>query len=54
VRVGMFTYGMGDRLTGIGRFTRGLTYALTRHDPSVDIVLLNPYPDSPLSWYRDF
>lgn len=54
MRVGVFTYGMGDHLTGIGRFTREMTYALARCDPSIEIVLLSPYPQSPLTWYRDF
>jgi glycosyltransferase involved in cell wall biosynthesis len=45
---------MADRLTGIGRYTHELTYALRRLDPALDIILLNPYPGSRLPWYRDF
>jgi glycosyltransferase involved in cell wall biosynthesis len=31
-----------------------LTYALRDLDAGVEIVLLNPHPDSTLAWYRDF
>jgi len=54
MRVGFFTYGMGQRLTGIGRYTVELTRALKAAEPGLEIVLLNPYPDSPLEWYREF
>ena len=54
MRVGFFTYGMEDRLTGIGRYARELTYALRGLDPTLEIILLNPYPGSPLPWYGDF
>ncbi|PYE55659.1 glycosyltransferase family 4 protein [Deinococcus yavapaiensis] len=54
MKVGMFTYGMADRLTGIGRYTVELTRALRRVEPTLEVVLLNPYPASPLPWYREF
>ncbi len=54
MRVGLFTYGMRDRLTGIGRYAHELSYALRDLDPQVELILLTPYPDSPLPWYRDF
>ena len=56
MRVGVFTYGIErpDRLTGIARYTTELTRALARLDGGPEIVLLSPYPDSPLPWYRDF
>ena len=54
MRVGMFTYGMAENLTGIGRYAVELTCALRRVDPNIEIVLLNPYPESKLAWYRDF
>jgi len=53
VRVGFFTYGMNAVLTGIGRYTVELTRALANHH-AVEVVLLSPYPDSELPWYREF
>lgn len=54
LRVGFFTYGMEDHLTGIGRYTEMLTKELKRLCPSWEIVLISPYPESPLGWYREF
>ncbi|MCY0878516.1 MAG: glycosyltransferase family 1 protein [Firmicutes bacterium] len=54
LRVGLLTYGMSQHLTGIGRYARELTYAFRRLGVPLHLVLLNPYPESPLSWYRDF
>jgi glycosyltransferase involved in cell wall biosynthesis len=54
MRVGLFTYGMDRQLTGIGRYARELAYALRRVDPAAEVILLSPYPRSPLAWYRDF
>jgi glycosyltransferase involved in cell wall biosynthesis len=54
VRVGIFTYGMNDQLTGIGRYTVELTRAMKGLDPELEITLITPYPDSPLPWYREF
>jgi glycosyltransferase involved in cell wall biosynthesis len=54
VRLGVFTYGMNNRWTGIGRYAAELTRTLRRCDPTLDIVLLNPYPDSPHPWYCEF
>jgi glycosyltransferase involved in cell wall biosynthesis len=56
MRVGFFTYGIqhADRLTGIARYTTELTRALRQLDPALDIVLLSPYPNSALGWYREF
>ena len=54
MRVGFLTYGMNETMTGIGRYTVELTRALRRLEPSLEIVLLNPYPDSPHPWYREF
>lgn len=55
MRIGFFTYGMdGERMTGIARYAVELTRALKRLEPSLDIVLLNPYPQSRHPWYREF
>lgn len=54
MRVGFFTYGMGQKLTGIGRYAVELTRNLRRIEPSLEIVLLNPYPKSKLEWYQEF
>ncbi len=54
MHVGFLTYGMRDRLTGVGRYAVELTRALRRLDPSLETTLLNPYPDSTLDWYREF
>lgn len=54
MKTGLFTYGMPDTLTGIGRYAQDLSYALRRLDLPLDIVLLSPYPNSRLQWYRDF
>lgn len=45
---------MPGALTGIGRYAVELSYALRRLELPLDLVLLSPYPDSPLQWYRDF
>ena len=56
MRVGVFTYGIQhpDRLTGIPRYTMELTRALTRLNADLEIVLLNPYPESEIEWYGEF
>jgi len=55
LRVGFFTYGMtGERMTGIARYAVELTRALREAEPSLDIVLINPYPESEHPWYREF
>lgn len=54
MKVGFFTYGMREQLTGIGRYTVELTRAMKAQAPDIDITLINPYPDSPLDWYREF
>ena len=54
MRVGLFTYGMKDQLTGIGRYAMQLSYAIRQVAPDIEITLMNPYPDSWLSWYKDF
>lgn len=54
MRIGFFTYGMGQKLTGIGRYAVELTRNLRRMEPSLEIVLLNPYPKSTLEWYQEF
>lgn len=54
MRIGLFTYGMADNLTGIGRYAMELSYGLRRFAPQSEIILLNPYPNSRLPWYRDF
>ncbi len=54
MRVGVFTYGLEARLTGIGRYTVELTRALKRLDAGLEIILLNPYPNSKLDWYQEF
>lgn len=54
MRVGLFTYGMRDQLTGIGRYTVELVRALHTLAPELEIILINPYPDSSLPWYQEF
>ena len=54
MHIGFFTYGMGEKLTGIGRYTVELSRALQALDPSLRITLLNPYPHSRLPWYQEF
>jgi glycosyltransferase involved in cell wall biosynthesis len=55
MKIGVFTYGIeGERMTGIARYTVELTRALRRLDPTLEIVLLNPYPGDPHPWYREF
>jgi glycosyltransferase involved in cell wall biosynthesis len=54
MRVGFFTYGMNQKLTGIGRYAVELTRALKTLEPTLDILLLNPYPSSELAWYKEF
>lgn len=54
MRVGIFTYGMDENMTGIGRYTVELTRALQRLEPTLRLVLLNPYPNSRHPWYREF
>ncbi len=55
MKVGVFTYGIhGVRMTGIARYAVELTRAMARLDPSLEIVLLNPYPESQHPWYREF
>jgi glycosyltransferase involved in cell wall biosynthesis len=54
MRIGFFTYGMGQRLTGIGRYAVELTRNLRRLEPGLEIVLLNPNPRSKLEWYQEF
>jgi glycosyltransferase involved in cell wall biosynthesis len=54
LRVGLFTYGMKDYLTGIGRYTVELAYGLKRTGLPIEVVLVSPYPESTLPWYRDF
>ncbi len=55
MRVGIFTYGIhGIRMTGIARYTVELTRAMAKLDPSLEIVLLNPYSESQHPWYREF
>jgi glycosyltransferase involved in cell wall biosynthesis len=54
MRVGFFTYGMNERMTGIARYAVQLTYALKRLEPALEIILLNPYPSSVHPWYKAF
>lgn len=55
MKVGIFTYGIhGNRMTGIARYTVELTRAMKEIDPSLGIILLNPYPESEHPWYREF
>ena len=54
MRVGFFTYGIKNGFTGIGRYTIELTRAIRRVAPDTEIVLLTPYPQSPLPWYKEF
>lgn len=54
LRVGLFTYGMSQNLTGIGRYALELSSALRRLDLPIEMVLLSPYPKSSLEWYQDF
>lgn len=55
MKIGFFTYGIhGNRMTGIARYTVELTRAMMRLDSSLEIILLNPYPDSDHPWYLEF
>lgn len=54
MRIGFLTYGMSRELTGIGRYTVELTRALQRLYGDTEIILLNPYPDANLPWYKEF
>lgn len=54
MRIGFFTYGVTTGYTGIGRYIVELTRALRRVAPDAEIVLITPYPDLPLAWYREF
>lgn len=54
MRVGFFSYGMNERMTGIARYTVQLTYALKRLEPSLEVILLNPNPSSAHPWYKEF
>ena len=54
IRVGIFTYGMNDSLTGIGRYAKELTYALRDQYGDLEIILVSPYPESTMAWYGDF
>lgn len=54
LRVGLFTYGMSQHLTGIGRYAMEMSYALSRVAHSLELILLSPYPASQLPWYQDF
>lgn len=55
MKIGFFTYGIhGNRMTGIARYAVELTRAMKGLDPSLEIVLLNPYPESEHPWYREF
>lgn len=55
MRVGIFTYGIdGERMTGIARYTVELTRALKQLDNNIEIILLNPYPNSKHPWYKEF
>ncbi len=54
MKIGMLTYGMKDNLTGIGQYAMHLSYAMRALSSDMTVILLNPYPESPLSWYHDF
>lgn len=55
MKIGVFTYGIhGNRMTGIARYTVELTRAMKDINPTLDIVLLNPYPESEHPWYKEF
>ena len=54
MKIGVFTYGMNQHFTGIARYAVNLTRELARLDDSLEITLLNPYPDSPHPWYQEF
>ena len=54
MKIGMFTYGMNQHFTGIARYAVNLTREMAKLDESLEITLLNPYPDSPHPWYQEF
>jgi glycosyltransferase involved in cell wall biosynthesis len=54
MRIGFFTYGMNERMTGIARYAVELTRALRALGGDLEITLLNPHPDSRHPWYREF
>ncbi|WP_218915035.1 glycosyltransferase family 4 protein [Desulfurivibrio alkaliphilus] len=41
-------------MTGIARYTVELTRALSKIEPDLEIILLNPYPESDHPWYQEF
>jgi len=43
---------MNDSLTGIGRYTQELTYALHDQYSDLESVLISPYRESLFPWYR--
>ena len=55
VRIGLFTFGIAQQPTEeIGTYAMELAYALKRTQNPPEVILLSPYPRSPLKWYRDF
>ena len=54
MRIGIFTFRITDRPTGLANYARSLSYALADLDDHVEVILLNPHPESKLQWYRDF
>jgi len=54
MKIGMFTYGMNEHFTGIARYAVNLTREMATLDESLEITLLNPYPDSSHPWYQEF
>ena len=55
MKVGLYTLRMVDNPTGMANYSRCLSYAMRRVDPSIQIVLINPHPHAASTdWFRDF
>lgn len=55
MRVGIFTYSMTEGVfSSFYSYTRQLLAAMKRLEPGLEVVLLNPYPNSQLPWYREW
>lgn len=54
MRVGLFTFRILEKPTGLANYVRSLAYALRHVDDRVEVILLNPHIEAPPSWYSDF
>lgn len=55
MRIGFFTYSMTEGVfSSFYSYTRQLVAAMKQLEPGLEVVLLNPYPESKLPWYREW